>query len=115
MSPRTLRITIRGDFRDLSDAQRAELRDRAAEHDVLQASFIAQGHLAYDVDARPFFTYRFLREAETDTDVAPAVASAEAAAHAALDQRGLRHQLRSTKVQDLSQAPLSKRQRRSSG
>jgi hypothetical protein len=52
---------------------------------------------------------------ETEADVAPAVASAESAAHDALDQRDLRHQLRSTKVQDLSQAPLSKRQRRSSG
>ena len=59
MSPRTLRITVRGSFRDLTDAQRAELRARAAEHDVLRASFTAEGHLAYDVDTRPFFTYRF--------------------------------------------------------
>ena len=111
MSLRTLRITVRGSFRDLTDDQRAELRARAAEHDVLRASFTAEGHLAYDVDARPFFTYRFLSEAETDEDVARAVAGAEAAAHAALDQRGLGHQLRSTQLQDLSQAPLSKRQR----
>jgi len=82
---------------------------------VLRASFTADGHLAYDVDARPFFTYRFLYEAETDEDVARAVAGAEAAAHAALDQRGLGHQLRSTQVQDLSQAPLSKRQRQTHG
>jgi len=43
------------------------------------------------------------------------VAGAEAAAHAALDQRGLGHQLRSTQVQDLSQAPLSKKQRHTRG
>ena len=115
MSLRTLRITVRGSFQDLTDDQRAELRARATEHDVLRTSFIAEGHLAYDVDARPFFTYRFLSEAETDEDVARAVAGAEAAAHAALDQRGLRHQLRSTQVQDLSQAPLSKRQRHTQG
>ena len=115
MSLRTLRITVRGRFRDLTDDQRAELRARATEHDVLQASFTAEGHLAYDVDARPFFTFRFLAEAETDEDVARAVTSAEAAASAALDQRGLGHQLRSTQVQDLSQAPLSKRQRHTRG
>ena len=111
MSLRTLRITVRGSFRDLTGAQRAELRAQAAEHDLLRASFTAGGHLAYDVDARPFFTYRFLHEGETDEDVARAVAGAEAAASAALEQQGLGFQLRSTHVQDLSQAPLSKRQR----
>ena len=115
MSLRILRITVRGSFRDLTDVQRAELRALAAEHDVLGASFTSEGHLAYDVDARPFFTYRFLSEAKTDEDVTHAVAGAEAAAHAALDQRGLGHQLRSTQVQDLSQAPLSKRQRHTQG
>jgi hypothetical protein len=112
MPQRTLRITVRGSFQALTDVQRDELRARAAEHDVLRASFTAEGHLAYDVDARPFFTYRFLYEGETDEDVAHAVARAEAAARAAFEQRGLGYQLRSTQVQDLSQAPLSKRQRR---
>jgi hypothetical protein len=115
MSPRTLRITVRGSFRDLTDDQRTGLRAQAAEHDLLRASFTAEGHLAYDVDARPFFTYRFLREVETEEDVARAVASAEAAARATLEQRGLGCQLRSTHVQDLSQASLSKRQRRTNG
>jgi hypothetical protein len=115
MSLRTLRITVRGSFRDLTDDQRAELRAQAAEHDVLRASFTTQGHLAYDVDARPFFTYRFLFEGETDEDLARAVAGAEAAARAALQRQGLGCQLRSTHVQDLSQAPLSKRQRRAKG
>jgi Family of unknown function (DUF6204) len=112
MSQRALRITVRGSFRLLTDDQRAELAARAAEHDLLRASFTAEGHLAYDVGARPFFTYRFLREARSDDDVARAVAGAETAARAALEQQGLRYQLRSTQVQDLSQAPLSKRQRR---
>jgi hypothetical protein len=115
MPQRTLRITIRGSFRDLSDDQRAELRAQAVEHDVLRASFTVEGHLAYDVDARPFFTYRFLSEGKTEEDVARAVASAEGAARAALECRGLGYQLRSTQVQDLSQAPLSKRQRRTQG
>ena len=60
----------------------------AAEHDVLRASFTAEGDLSYDVDARPFFTYRFLSEGETEEDVARAVASAEAAARTALERRG---------------------------
>ena len=115
MPPRILRITVRGSFQDLTDDQRAELRARAAEHDVLRASFTAEGHLAYDVDARPFFTYRFLSEAETDEDVAHAVVAAETAARAGLEQWGLGFQLRSTQVQDLSQVPLSKRQRRTHG
>ena len=67
------------------------------------------------MDVRPFFTYRFLRQAESDDDVAGAVAGAEAAARAALDRQGFAYQLRSTQVQDLSQAPLSKRQRRTQG
>jgi hypothetical protein len=115
MPQRTLRITVRGSFRDLTDNQRAELRARAAEHDVLRASFTAEGDLSYDVDARPFFTSRFLSEGETEEDVARAVASAEADARAALERRGLGYQLRSTQLQDLSQAPLSKRQRRTQG
>jgi hypothetical protein len=115
MSLRTLRITVRGSFRDLTDAQRAQLRARAAEHDVLRASFTAEGHLAYDVDARPFFTYRFLHEGENDEDVGRAVAGVEAAARSALEHQGLEYQLRRTHVQDLSQAPLSKRQRHTTG
>jgi hypothetical protein len=115
MSVRALRITVRGSFRDLTEDQRADLKARAAEHDLLRASFTTEGHLAYDVDARPFFTYRLLSEARTDQDVAQAVTRAEAAARAALDQRGLGYQLRSTQVQDLSQAPMSKRQRRANG
>ena len=82
---------------------------------MLRASVTAAGHLAYDVDARPFFTYRFLREAGSDEDVARAAAGAEAAARTALEQRGLGYELRSTQVQDLSQAPMSKRQRRAQG
>ena len=112
MSPRTLRITVSGSFQDLTEDQRNQLRARAADHDLLRASFTAEGDLTYDIDSRPFFTYRFLYEAETDEDLAPAVASAEDTARAALEQRGLSYRLRSTRVQDLSQAPLSKRQRR---
>jgi hypothetical protein len=115
MSLRTLRITVRGSFRDLTDDQRTQLRTQTAEHDVLRASFTTEGHLAYDVDARPFFTYRFLREARSDEDVVHAVADAEAAARAALERQGLGYQLRSTQVQDLSQAPLSRRQRHTRG
>ncbi|MET7303994.1 DUF6204 family protein, partial [Embleya sp. NPDC005575] len=71
MSERTFRITVRGAFDGLRDEQRAALVAEAAEHDVLQAAFTAEGHLTYDVAARPFFTFRFLDSGEAEEDIVP--------------------------------------------
>ncbi|MFD0070203.1 DUF6204 family protein, partial [Streptomyces sp. NPDC127574] len=49
MTTRTFRITVRGVFDGLSTEQRSELLAGAAEHDVLQAAFTAEGHLSYDL------------------------------------------------------------------
>ena len=112
MSTRTFRVTVRGAFDGLDDTQRAELLSHAAEHDVLRASFTREGHLSYDIAARPAFTFRFLDEGEDEEDILEATERAETAATAWLTERGYGHKnLRST-AEDLSQAPLGKRQRR---
>ncbi|MFF7245352.1 DUF6204 family protein [Embleya sp. NPDC008237] len=112
MSERTFRITVRGAFDGLSDEQRAALAAEAAEHDVLRAAFTAEGHLTYDVAARPFFTFRFLDSGEAEEDIVPATARAVAGAEAWLTERGYGYKNLKAQAEDLSQAALSKRQRR---
>src|SRR3954452_563503 len=55
MTSRTIRVTVRGYFDKLSEAQTAELVGEAAEHDFLHTAYPPEGYLAYDVPARPFF------------------------------------------------------------
>ncbi|MFE8988381.1 DUF6204 family protein [Streptomyces collinus] len=112
MSTRTFRVTVRGVFDGLSADQRAGLLARAAEHDVLRAAFTPEGSLTYDVAVRPAFTFRFLDSGEAEEDILEATERAEESARAWLEQRGYGYKnLRST-AEDLSRAPLGKRQRR---
>jgi Family of unknown function (DUF6204) len=113
MSTRALRIKVRGEFKGLTPDQRADLVARASEHDALGASFTPEGHLSYDIVARPFFTFRFSDSGESEEDIVAATERAEAAAAAWLNERGLAFRLLKSQAEDLSQAPLSKRQRRS--
>ncbi|WP_309094483.1 DUF6204 family protein [Streptomyces sp.] len=112
MSTRTFRVTVRGVFDGLSDEQRAALLERAAEHDMLRAAFTPEGHLAYDVAARPAFTFRFLDSGEAEEDILEATERAENAARAWLEQRGYGYKNLRSSAEDLSLAPLGKRQRR---
>ncbi|MEU6219917.1 DUF6204 family protein [Streptomyces sp. NPDC047022] len=112
MSTRTFRITVRGVFDRLDDGQRAELLAHAAEHDVLRAAFTPEGHLSYDLAARPAFTFRFLDSGEAEEDILTAAEHAEDAARAWLDERGYGYKNLRVNAEDLSQAPLGKRQRR---
>ncbi|MFV5998367.1 DUF6204 family protein [Streptomyces sp. NPDC056231] len=112
MSTRTFRITVRGVFDGLSTDQHAELLARAAEHDVLRAAFTPEGHLSYDLTARSAFTFRFLDSGEEEEDILEASERAEAAAKAWLTERGYGYKNLRSQAEDLSQAPLSKRQRR---
>ncbi|MFC9221753.1 DUF6204 family protein [Streptomyces hygroscopicus] len=112
MSTRTFRITVRGVFDGLSTDQRAELLARAAEHDVLRAAFTPEGHLSYDLTARSAFTFRFLDSGEEEEDILEASERAEEAAKAWLTERGYGYKNFRSQAEDLSQAPLSKRQRR---
>ncbi|MET8632959.1 DUF6204 family protein [Streptomyces sp. NPDC004680] len=114
MSTRTFRVTVRGVFDGLDDGQRAELLAQAAEHDVLRAAFTPQGHLSYDMAARPAFTFRFLDSGEAEEDILTATERAEKSARAWLDEHGYGYGYKSlrSKAEDLSQAPLGKRRRR---
>ncbi|MER6028085.1 DUF6204 family protein [Streptomyces sp. NPDC001851] len=112
MSTRTFRITVRGVFDGLTAAQRAALLADAAEHDVLRAAFTPEGSLTYDIAARPAFVFRFSDTGEEEEDILEATERAEEAAKAWLTERGYGFKnLRST-AEDLSQAPMGKRQRR---
>ncbi|WP_432034276.1 DUF6204 family protein [Streptomyces antibioticus] len=112
MSTRTFRITVRGVFDGLSADQRAELLARAAEHDLLRAAFTSEGHLSYDLAARSAFTFRFLDSGEEEEDILEATERAEEAAKAWLAERGYGYKSLRSNAEDLSQAPLGKRQRR---
>jgi hypothetical protein len=112
MAARTFRIIVRGAFDQLSCEQRDALLAEADEHDLLRAAFTPGGHLSYDIAARPFFTFRFQDSGETEADLEPATARAEVAARAWLDDRGYGYQNLTATAEDLSLAPLSKRQRR---
>ncbi|GHH80810.1 hypothetical protein GCM10018781_62040 [Kitasatospora indigofera] len=112
MSTRTFRITVRGVFDGLDAGQRAELLARASEHDVLQAAFTPEGHLSYDLAARPAFTFRFRDSGEAEEDILAATERAEGAARAWLSERGYGWKSLRSQAEDLSQAPLGKRQRR---
>lgn len=112
MSTRTFRITVRGAFDGLTDTQRAALLTDAAEHDVLRAAFTPEGSLTYDIAARPAFVFRFSDTGEEEADILEATERAEERAKAWLTDRGYGFKnLRST-AEDLSQAPMGKRQRR---
>ncbi|MFD9302049.1 DUF6204 family protein [Streptomyces sp. NPDC060048] len=111
MSNRIFRITVRGSFDGLTDEQRAVLLADAAGHDMLNATFTPEGHLTYDVAARPFFTFRFLAEGEAEEDILDATARAELAAETWLTERGYGFKRLTSTAQDLSLAPLAKRQR----
>lgn len=112
MTTRTFRVTVRGAFVALSDRQLSDLLADAAQHDILTASFTPEGHLSYDVAARPAFTFRFLDHGEDEEDVLLAVERAEAAARSWLEGRGYGFKDLRSQAEDLSQAPMGKRQRR---
>ncbi|MFJ3930051.1 MULTISPECIES: DUF6204 family protein [unclassified Streptomyces] len=112
MSTRTFRITVRGVFDGLSADQRAELVARAEEHDVLRAAFTPEGHLSYDLAARAAFTFRFRDTGEEEEDIVTATERAEEAARAWLTGRGYGFKNLRSSAEDLSLAPLGKRQRR---
>ncbi|MFJ9443144.1 DUF6204 family protein [Kitasatospora sp. NPDC101235] len=112
MTTRTFRIMVRGVFDGLTDEQRSELLAAAPEHDVLHAAFTHEGHLSYDLSARTAFTFRFLDEGEAEEDILDATERAEQSAQNWLTERGYGYKNLRSQAEDLSQAPLGKRQRR---
>src|SRR5690349_5636177 len=112
MTSRTIRITVRGSFDGLSEAQLAELVAEQADHDFLRTVYTPDGYLAYDLPARPFFTFRFVEEVATEPEVAQAAARAESKAAAWMRERGYPVKNLSAQAVDLSEVPLGKRGRR---
>ena len=108
----TFRITLRGFFDTLSDAQRSELLAAADQHDILRATYTPEGHLSYDLSARDAFTFRFLESDEEEADVTDATARAESATATWLTDRGYGFKNLRSQAVDLALAPRGKRQRR---
>jgi len=76
------------------------------------AAFTPDGHLSYDIAVRDAFTFRFLDSGEGGQDIVVATGRAEEAAKAWLAGRGYGYKNLRSAAEDLSQMPLSKRQRR---
>ena len=111
MTTHTFRITVRGFFDALTQAQRSDLLAEADQHDVFQTAYTPAGHLSYDLSAREAFAFRFLDTGEAGPDVAAAIERAEAAAATWLSDRGYGFKNLRSQAVDLATAPLSKRQR----
>jgi len=109
---RTIRVTVRGSFDGLSEAQLAELVGARAEHDFLNTSYTPEGYLAYDLPARPFFTFRFVARADEPTEIPAITADAEARAAGWMAERGYPVKNLTAQAVDLSEVPLGKRGKR---
>jgi Family of unknown function (DUF6204) len=63
---RVHRVTVRGQFRDLTDASRQYLVRSKAEHDIFVSAYTPEGTFTYD-DRIQFFNLRYeVRAASTD-------------------------------------------------
>jgi hypothetical protein len=110
---RTIRVTVRGSFDNLSDAQKAQLIAAGDAHaDILAVDYTAAGHLTYDLAARPFFTFRFAEQVDDEREVAKVTARAEAKAAAWMTARGYGFKRITSQTVDLSEVPLGKRGRK---
>jgi hypothetical protein len=112
MSTRNVRITVRGTFDGLTADQLAELVAGQGEHDFLRTEYTADGYLAYDLPARPFFTFRFADQVAEEAEIARAVGRAEQKAAAWMAQRGYAVKNVTSQAVDMSEVPLGKRGRR---
>jgi uncharacterized protein DUF6204 len=109
---RTIRVTVRGAFDGLTADQTARLKAEQAEHDFLRTEYTPEGYLAYDVPARPFFTFRFAEQSEDEAGVAAALARAEAKASAWMAGQGYPVKNVTSQAVDMSEVPLGRRGKR---
>ncbi|GIF22274.1 hypothetical protein BJ973_002598 [Actinoplanes tereljensis] len=109
---RTIRVTVRGKFAGLSESALAELVAKQAEHDFLHTEYTAEGHLTYDLPARPFFTFRFADEVDEEADIPKAAARAERKAADWMAGHGYPVKDLTSQAVDMSVVPLGKRGRR---
>ena len=96
MSVRTYRVIVRGEFHDLTPAQRARLLAELDRHDLLLARYSADGDLAYDASLRPF-TIRCQVVQPADRPDSEAIDTGLLIALRLLDDAGFKHRhLRAT-------------------
>lgn len=112
---RTVRITVKGSFDGLSADQQAELVAEQGRHSFLHTEYTPEGYLAYDLPARPFFTFRFLAQAEQEDEIPLLALEAEEKAAAWMAGRGYPVKNLSSQTVDMSEVPLGKRGRREAG
>ena len=112
MTSRTIRVTVRGHFDSLSAEQLAALVAAAPEHDFLRTQYTAEGYLAYDLPARPFFTFRFAEQVTDEKEIPQAAINAEMKAVAWLEDHGYGYKKITSQTVDMSEVPLGKRGRR---
>jgi hypothetical protein len=105
---RTIRVTVRGSFDDLTAEQKAELAANGGD-DLLTVQYTEQGHVTYDIAARPFFTFRFAEQVTDQAEIPKVTARAEAKTVAWLTERGYGHKKITSQTVDLSEVPLGKR------
>ncbi|GAA0497291.1 hypothetical protein Ade02nite_54490 [Paractinoplanes deccanensis] len=109
---RTIRVTVRGSFDNLTEPQLAELVAAQADHDFLHTQYTPEGHLTYDLPARPFFTFRFAEQADDDAGIAKATERAEAKATAWMAEHGYPIKKVTSQAVDVAAIPLGARGRR---
>ncbi len=93
---RTYRVVTRGEFQNLTDAQRVKLRAELEQHDLLLADYTEAGTLSYDAELRPF-TVRCLVVQPADRPDQEAADTGALVALELLEAAGLdHHRLRTT-------------------
>jgi hypothetical protein len=112
MSSRTIRVTVRGSFDGLTAEQTARLTAVQGEHDLAGTRYTPEGYLAYDLPARPFFTFRFAEQAADEAGVAAAGVRAQAKAVGWMADHGYPIKNVTAHTVDMSEVPLGKRGRR---
>lgn len=110
---REIRVTVRGAFDGLSADQRAALLAAASGHDFLNTTYTTEGHLAYDIAARPFFTFRYLIEAPDDEDLDVTATRGELLATEWLDAHGYPYKNLTASAVDPAAIPMGARGRKS--
>ncbi|MDT7787413.1 MAG: hypothetical protein QOF58_5832 [Pseudonocardiales bacterium] len=90
MAEHTYRVLVRGRFTDLTDEQRASLRERLTGFDFLRdAGFSEEGALTFD-EKLDFFSYRVILTAAEKPDEAGLRRATTALDALGVDFRGLR-------------------------
>lgn len=93
MARHIYRVVVRGQFADLTEAQRAALLAEADEHEIFRASYTADGTFTYERNLVAF-SFRFEVRATGDDPAAveaDAIATARARAVADLTAWGIGH------------------------